>query len=66
MTIQCFERGYFETSLIAVVVREFYHWQAFVPSLVILKDAGSKNLFQNLIYSFSLSICLRMICRASN
>jgi hypothetical protein len=40
------QMGHLETALIAVVVREFRQRQAFVPTLVILKDASSKHIFQ--------------------
>jgi hypothetical protein len=47
--------------LIAIVVGEFCQEQTLVPTLVKVQDAGSQHIFQNLIYSFRLTIDLRMI-----
>jgi hypothetical protein len=47
--------------LIAVIVGELCQGQTLVPTLIELQDACSQDIFQNLIYSFRLTIGLRMI-----
>jgi hypothetical protein len=60
-SIESFKRCHLKTGLIAVIIRELCEWQAIFPFGSISKNAGSKHVFQNLIYSFSLSSGLRVI-----
>jgi hypothetical protein len=52
---------HFQTGLIAIIVGEPCQGQTLVPTPVKVQDACSQHIFQNLIYSFRLTICLRMI-----
>jgi hypothetical protein len=47
--------------LIAVIVGELCQGQTLFPTLIKVQDACSQLIFQNLIYSFHLTIGLRMI-----
>jgi hypothetical protein len=60
-TIQSLERGFLQTGLITIVIRELRIRQAFIPAETILNSIGSKHILQHLVGSFCLPICLRMI-----
>ena len=50
-----------EASLITVVVGELGEREVFFPTLAEGDDTSSKHVLKNLVYSFSLTISLRMI-----
>jgi hypothetical protein len=64
MAIQSFERCHSETLLITVVIRQLSQWQTLVPFVMEIQDTSSEHIFKNLIYSFCLTIGLRMISQA--
>jgi hypothetical protein len=62
-TIQSFEGCHFETLLIIVVVRELRQRQTLVPHILEIQHTSLGHIFKNLIFSFLLTIGLRMISR---
>src|SRR6185295_1056512 len=59
--IQCLKGGLLQTGLVAVVVGELSIRQAFIPTSTILNSTSSQHIFQHLVGSLCLPICLRMI-----
>jgi hypothetical protein len=51
---------HFQTLLVAVVVQELGPGQILAPTTLILHDAGSQHVFQDLVHSFCLAVHLRM------
>jgi hypothetical protein len=45
-----------------VVVLEFCHGQKFIPVILALIDKDPEVLFQFLVDTFHLSVCLWMVC----
>lgn len=60
--VQHFKWRHLQAGLIAIVVREFCIRKILIPTLPIVYSIGSKYVFQNLVYTFRLSIYLGMIC----
>src|SRR6185436_8351221 len=60
-TIQCLKWGLLQTGLVAVVVRKLSIRQALIPTSTILNSTSSQHIFQHLVGSLCLPICLRMI-----
>src|SRR3954471_21743414 len=60
-SIKNFKGGHLQTSLIAIVVREFSKWKRFLPFLAEGDDTSSKHIFKHLIDSFNLALRLRVI-----
>jgi hypothetical protein len=58
---QSFKGCHYETHLITVIVRELSQLQTLVPFVLIVQHTSSKHIFEDLIYSFHLTISLRMI-----
>src|SRR4051812_24412852 len=54
-SIKNFKGGHLQTSLIAIVVREFGKWKRFLPFLTEQNDTSLKHIFKHLIESFNLS-----------
>jgi hypothetical protein len=63
-TVQGLEGRLLQTGLITIVIRELCKRQAFIPAGTILNSAGSKHIFQHLVVSLCLPMCLRMISGA--
>src|SRR3954469_18510488 len=60
-SIENFEGGHLQTSLIAIVVREFSKWKRFLPFLAEGDDTRSKHIFKHLVNSFNLALRLGVI-----
>jgi hypothetical protein len=45
-------------TLIVVVVCKLYHWQELFPMFLLVHHVHTQYIFQNLVHSFSLPICL--------
>src|SRR3954462_8069087 len=60
-SIKNFKGGHLQTSLIAIVVREFSKWKRFLPFLAEGDDTSSKYIFKHLVNSFNLALRLRVI-----
>src|SRR4051812_4358268 len=55
-SIENFKGGHLQTSLIAIVIREFSKWKTFLPFLVEGDDTSSKHIFKHLVNSFNLAL----------
>src|ERR1041384_8363961 len=55
-SIENFKGGHLQTSLIAIVVREFSKWKRFLPFLAEGDDTSSKHIFKHLVNSFNLAL----------
>src|SRR3954463_8307801 len=60
-SIKSFEGGHLQTSLIAIVIREFSKWKRFLPFLTEGDDTSSKHIFKHLVNSFNLALRLGVI-----
>src|ERR1041384_5460390 len=60
-SIEKFKGGHLQTSLIAIVVREFSKWKRFLPFLAEGDDTSSKHIFKHLVNSFNLALRLGVI-----
>jgi hypothetical protein len=61
-SIQSFKWFHLDAGLIAVVISTFCIRQTLVPTTTILQCTSSQHVLKNLICSFCLTICLRMVC----
>src|SRR6185312_12634500 len=60
-TIQRLKGGLLQTVLVAVVVGKLSIRQALIPTSTILNSTSSQHIFQHLVGSLCLPICLKMI-----
>jgi hypothetical protein len=60
-TIECFERCHLETLLITVVIREFGHWQALIPTILVVHHTCTEHVLKHLVHLLCLTIGLQVI-----
>jgi hypothetical protein len=56
------ERLHLNGALIIVVIHKLYQWKDFFPTLLLLHNIHMQHVLQDLVCSFNLPICLRVIC----
>jgi hypothetical protein len=60
--IKKLERHHLNGALVIVVICEFYQWKEFFPMLLLFHHVHAQHVFQDLVCSFGLPICIRVIC----
>jgi hypothetical protein len=55
------ERHHLNGALVTVVICEFYTWKELFPMLLLVHHVHEKHVFQDLVFSFGLLVCLRVI-----
>jgi hypothetical protein len=60
--IKDIKRRHLNRALVNVFIREFYMWKKFFSMLLLVHHIHAQHVFQGLLYSFGLPICLRVIC----
>jgi hypothetical protein len=49
-------------ALIVVVVCKLYQWKELFPMLMLVHHIHTQHIFQDLVHSFYLPVCLKVIC----
>jgi hypothetical protein len=60
-SVESFKRGHLQTSLIAIIAGKLCEWQTVFPLGSIGQNAGSKHVFEDLVYPFGLATSLWVI-----
>jgi hypothetical protein len=60
-SIESFERGHLQASLVAIVVGELREWKTIFPLGSIGQNTSSQHIFKDLVYTLGLTSGLRMI-----
>jgi hypothetical protein len=55
------ERRHLNGALITVVICQFYQWQEFLPTLMLVDQVHVQHVLQYLVCSFGLPVCLWVI-----
>jgi hypothetical protein len=56
------EKHHLNGALVTFVICEFYQWQEFFPTLMLVHHVHVQHVFQDLVCSFGLLVYLRVIC----
>jgi hypothetical protein len=59
--IKKLERCRLNRALVTVFICEFYQWQEFFPMLMLVHHIHAQHVFQYLVCSFGLTVCLQVI-----
>jgi hypothetical protein len=61
-SIKKLERCHLNGALVAIVISKFYQWQELFPTLLLVHHVHVQHAFQDLVCSFGMPVCLRVIC----